>query len=247
VVGATVALALIALVVAPAVLHNVRHGAGPSVSTNNERNVILANSAYTPNYKTSQLAQRPLERLDPETRQFVERVNARNDRVARKEMLREAWAFVRAHPITTAWRISNRFRSFWGFDYVMSRRMQDHFGLSTAAMLVPLALEAGGYAIVACLALVGAAVVWRELDPSRRTLLWATPLLYMAPHLLAFSAGTYHFPVVPLLFPLAAAGASLLLDPARRATALHSRRLITAIAVFTIVQVEYAYFAIVHF
>jgi hypothetical protein len=72
-------------------------------------------------------------------------------------------------------------------------------------------------------------------------------LAYQVPYMVAFSAGTYHFPVVWLLMPLASAGLSYLYPFDREKwRALHGRRWIwVVVLVLLLVQIEYAYWAVI--
>ena len=65
---------------------------------------------------------------------------------------------------------------------------------------------------------------------------------FEVPYAVAFSGGTYHFPVIPLLIPLAAVAAQ---RPVRTWRYLReSRRAWVALGVFAVVQAEYAYYAV---
>jgi len=69
---------------------------------------------------------------------------------------------------------------------------------------------------------------------------------YEVPYAVAFSGGAYHFPVVPLLVPFAAAALSRLVeegvDGVRSLLATKGARV--ALAVFAAVQVQYAWYAV---
>lgn len=79
----------------------------------------------------------------------------------------------------------------------------------------------------------------------RLLILIAAVAAYLLPHLIAFSAGRWHLPVLGLLAPIAAAGLVELGSPRdalRRVLA--SRGLVVAIALFALLQIEYAYFVV---
>lgn len=249
--GAALVLGASVLVV-PVVLHNARLGAGFTISTNNERNLFLGNNPYTPDYKTSHLGQRGHEELDPETRAYLESFHDTAARVpaiesrpeVRAAMLHEALSYMASHPGRTALRTLNRTTSFWGFDYMASRLVQDNRGWGTMGLLPLLALEAGGYLVVAALAILGLFAFGAECD--RWWLAWLAWLVvaYQVPYAIAFSSGTYHFPAMALLVPFA--GVAL---ARRREIALRLREnkaALVAFAVFAIVQVQYAYYAAVY-
>lgn len=238
--GAALAAAVVLVLVVPVQMHDAEAGAGWTLSTNNERNLFLGNNPYTPDYKTSHLGQRSLDELPPETRAYLESFYDRPD--ARKAMEHEAISFMVRHPLRTAVRTLNRTTSFWGFDYVASREIQHWLGAGTRTALPLLAAEAGTYLAVAVLAIVGFFAFGRGSHPSWRAWLVALALAYEAPYALAFSGGTYHFPVVPLLVPFAALALSRPRVAWNRLRA--SRLAIAALVVFALVQVQYAYYAL---
>lgn len=238
--GLTVAIAA-SLFVAPVLLHNRAAGAGLVLSTNNERNLFLGNNPYTPNYKTSHLGQRSLEELSPEVRAYLESFYDRPD--AREAMKHEALVYMAAHPATTAYRSLNRATSFWGFDYLASRIVQSNRGWTERRFLPMLLVEAGGYLLVMLLALVAVFGFRDAVDGGWRWWLVALALAYEAPYVIAFSGGTYHFPVVPLLMAFAALAITRGAGAIRRAA--RSWRTVLALAVFVAIQAQYAYFAVV--
>jgi 4-amino-4-deoxy-L-arabinose transferase-like glycosyltransferase len=230
-----------AVCVTPAMFHNARLGAGWTVSTNNEWNLLLGNNPYTPNYKTSHLGQRSLPDLEPEVRAYLQGFLRQPD--ARKAMTREALRYMREHPWNTAWRTLNRIRAFWGFDHTMARQIQHHFAWPTwtlAALLVP---EAGGYCLVAWLVLAGLMCARDRLHPAGAALLLVIVVSYQAPYALAFSGSIYHVPVMGLLLPFAGAA----LAPMSSTGVLrwpcldHGRALAVVSTLFLALQLEYGY------
>jgi 4-amino-4-deoxy-L-arabinose transferase-like glycosyltransferase len=235
-----------AAVITPVVLHNAARGAGLTVSTNNERNFFLGNNPYTPSYKTSHLGQRALTELDPEVRDYLESFYERPD--ARAAMQKEAVDYVVHHPLQTAYRTLNRFTSFWGFDYLASRVIADEYELGNKGLMALLAIEAGTYLAVLVLALLVLVARKDDTDPFFRRGLVALALAYELPYMLAFSGGTYHFPVMPLLLPFAGAA----IDGFSRGktkewvrSVARSWRAWAAIGVLVLVELEYGYYAIV--
>jgi 4-amino-4-deoxy-L-arabinose transferase-like glycosyltransferase len=240
VVGVIVAAALF-----PAMRHNARNGEGWTISTNNERNLFLGNNPYTPNYKTSYLASRPLETLDPEVRDYLTSVYARAPKGRRSVLLAEAMTYVAGHPRVTLYRTFNRALAFWGFDYLGSREIQQWYQLRTKTIVPLLCLEAGCYLIVMVLALVGIFGLWGEILP--RPSLWLLGLVfsYAAPYALSFSEGLYHHPIIWLLLPFAGVTLVRLSSSAERldlAQRLRKRPLawVSIIALLAI-QIQYAY------
>jgi hypothetical protein len=211
------------------------------VSTNNERNLFLGNNPYTPDYKTSHLGQRSLDELPPDARAYLESFYTRTD--ARAAMQHAALAYMAHHPVRTLWRTLHRATSFWGFDYLASREIQKWRGGGTLATMPLLALEGGSYMMVGALALAGWFALAGACDRGWRLGCAALILAYEAPYAIAFSGGTYHFPVMPLLIPFAAVAVANAAATWQRARA--STGTIAALSVFAAVQVEYAYFALV--
>jgi hypothetical protein len=262
--GALVAATAWALLVGPVVAHNAAAGAGWTVSTNNERNFFLGNNPYTPDYKTSHLGQRSLDELSPDARSYLEGFYDRPD--ARVAMRHAALQYVLTHPARTALRTLNRATSFWGFDYIASREIQKAFDWGQRKTLPLLALEAGSYLAVLALAVV-VLVVGRgrsgdthageppapvrgaltapgqALAYDRTWCVWlvALALAYELPYAIAFSGGTYHFPVLPLLIPFAAVAVASPKATWRRLRA--SGPAWIALALLGAIELQYAYYA----
>jgi 4-amino-4-deoxy-L-arabinose transferase-like glycosyltransferase len=243
--SAGVFLVAAAAIVLPVQAHNRTAGGGFTISTNNERNLFLGNNPYTPDYKTSHLGQRELTDLAPETRDYLRGFYERPD--ARVAMQHEAIDYIVHHPGVTAYRTFNRATSFWGFDYLGSRIIQEQRGWGKKALLVMLAFEAGAYMLVMALALAGIFAFRAEVDTRARAWLVALAIAYEVPYMLAFSGGTYHFPVVGLLVPFAAlALACARARPMRDllARVAKSRGAVLALVAFVAIQIEYAYYSL---
>jgi hypothetical protein len=232
-----------ALVIAPVILYNARCGGGYSLSTNNERNFFLGNNPYTPWYKTSHFAQRPLSELPPEVQTYLKSLyEAPNRRAAMKQA---AINHIIENPGLAALRTANRARSFWGFDYLATRAIQatteDLPRYVSAAVLLA---EAGGYYLVMVLGLIGLIQCW-NWRTNLPVIGWYVAVIgaYAAPYCLAFSSGTYHFPVMGVMAPLAAIGIFALGAEGWRAT-VGSARTSVPIVLFTLMQVEYGYFTL---
>jgi 4-amino-4-deoxy-L-arabinose transferase-like glycosyltransferase len=239
--GAALTTAIAMGCVVPAQLHDQLAGAGWTVSTNNERNFFLGNNPYTPDYKTSHLGQRALDEIEPEARAYLESFYALPD--ARAAMRRAAIGFMLRHPFRTAWRTALRAADFWGFDYLATREIQNWRGWTAARALPLLALEAGSYLAIALLALAAILTLRAACEPSWRGWLIALVVAYEAPYAIAFSGGTYHFPVMPLVLPFAAVAASAGLDVVWR----RARTTLPAMigyCIFALVQLQYAYVAL---
>lgn len=242
--GAAVALtcAVAFAVTLPVVRHNVRTGGGFTLSTNNERNLFLGNNPHTPHYKTGHFAQRSLDELPPDVQNYLRSFyQSENPRQAMKQA---AMNYIREHPGITLLRTANRARAFFGFDYIASRQIQQAFGWSAVAALPLLALEAGGYLLVMTLALAG---VFAVKPFSHEGTWWLLSLIaaYAGPYCLAFSAGTYHFPMLGLVLPFAGAAVVALAD-GRWREILSRRPTWLAWGAFFAVQIEYAWFSLRH-
>jgi 4-amino-4-deoxy-L-arabinose transferase-like glycosyltransferase len=238
--GALLAACAAVVVVMPAAAHNARAGAGWTLSTNNERNLFLGNNPYTPDYKTSHLGQRSLDELDVGTRAYLESFYDRPD--ARTAMRDEALTFIRAHPFRSALRTLNRATSFWGFDYLATREIQSWLGARTAPLLPIFALEAGGYFVVAVLALLGILGKAGAGESAPRSWLLGLTLAYQAPYAIAFSGGAYHFPAMPLLMPFAGIAAAE--GTVGLKALLAGRAVRFALIAFALLQVQYAWYAL---
>lgn len=243
-----IAMAIVAAAcILPAMLHNARLGAGWNISTNNERNFFLGNNRYTPNYKTGHMAWRSLDELGPEVKAYIQDLESRPD--PRTAMTDEAVKYIREHPVNTLWRTSNRIRSFWGFDYVMSRWIQQSAGYGTVGLGIAMLFESGGYVLAMLLVIVGLFAAWRRVSVPGRWFLVGLVLAYQLPYMLSFSSGIYHFPAVGLLFPWAGLGAVFLVEKRKDAWRSLARNpwFWVAIAAFILVQVEYAYYTVAYY
>lgn len=241
---AAAAVAFTALLVAPlvpAVLHNAALGAGATVSTNNEGNLLFGNNPYTPDYKTWDQGQRELDELEPEERAYLEEhFTAGGSPEDRRHMRDQALDYVRAEPARTAWRTLNRARAFWGFDYTYSNGLHADASAPLPAIGAAALLEVGGWLVLGALALVGLVQGRGQFRPGRLALVLLVVGAYQLPHLAAFSAGRWHQPVLPLLALLAAAGLSALGSPREALPVVRqSKALLVALGLFLLIQVEY--------
>lgn len=228
------------LVVGPTFYHNVKTGGGLTLSTNNERNFFIGNNPYTPLYKTSHFAQRPINELPQHVQDYLKSMYSAPDR--RLAMKQAAMEYIKQNPGTTALRTFNRACAFWGFDYLASRVIRSTDGSKWVTLGV-LVAEAGGYCAMVMLALV--AIVFWSGHIRASALVWylVAVMAYAFPYCLAFSSGTYHFPVMGILIPLSAVGMSVLLTSGWRQV-FRSYCVWSVLLIFTAIQVEYAYFTL---
>jgi hypothetical protein len=226
----------LACCIAPVVKHQLDLGAGWCVSSNNEATVFYGNNPYTPHYKTWHLGSHT---GSPEYQAYLATFSGQADE--RSALMREAWRYILARPDIFALRTANRIRSFWGFDYIASA--SPSIG-GTAARLLCLSAEAGGYCIVMLLILCGVFLSRRSMTVWHAVLLVGLALAYQVPYALVYASGSYRFPVMGFLFPFA----GLALDEMRRGggefwrTVKRKRWLWIAVGVFVLIQLEYAYF-----
>lgn len=244
--GAIASLLLVlSLSAYPFMAHNAKMGQGWSISTNNEWNLFLGNTPYTPDYKTGHFGQRSFDQVSPEARAYMSAILPHESPYAatleqRTAMRNAALHYMAEHPVRTLYRISNRLRGFWGMDYTAARVIQNEYGLSNMAFLPLLVLEGGGYLIVIFLALSAPFLVSAQQRWSWRFLLGCVVAI-MLPYLAAFALAKYHLPVVPLLLPMAAmAGLSVTEDPGGAWTTLRRSKVWWgAVAVTIAVQAEH--------
>lgn len=231
----------VAGVTLPVMAHNAAYGQGWSLSTNNEMNFLMGNNPYTHHYKTSHLAQRRFDQMNPDAAAYFARFL---DPGGTREAMREAAIrYVLEHPGITLWRTLSRVRAFWGFDYLMSRSIQNASGGDLAVMLLYLCFEAGGYFLLMLGVISGLLLALRAGEVWPVVVLIGFVLAYQAPYTLAFSSGAYHFPVMGLLMPIAALNfsASWKTLPVHRA----GERAVfwTATCLLVLIQIEYGYHA----
>jgi hypothetical protein len=155
--------------------------------------------------------------------------------------MREAANYIAGHPLTTALRIVNRARAFWGVEYNGSRDIQNTYDLPLPAAGALLALEGGGFFLVglgALLALLQPAS-WR----GPFAFLAVTMLAYAGPYLVSFATGLHHSALVPMTSVLAASfvvQACRLPSPWRN---LFTRRALAAAFFWWALQIEYLVWA----
>lgn len=245
--GGALMLAVAALTLYPALRHNHELGAGWNISTNNERNFFLGNNRFTPDYKTGHMAWRGVNELEPAARDYILELERRPD--PRAAMADEAVTYIEEHPLNTLWRTSNRIRSFWGFDYVMSRWIQQTYGWGNLGLGVAMLFESGGYCLAMLLVIVGMLVGWRKVESPGRLFLVGVVLAYQLPYMISFASGIYHFPAVGLLFPWGGIALVHLRERGMAGLAALMRRrwFWIAAGIFLLIQVEYAYYTILYY
>lgn len=227
----------------PVMLHNNANGQGYTLSTNNEWNLLVGNNPYTPDYKTGHFGQRTFDKLEPEARAYLTDILPHqqpayatySERMAMKD---SATSYVLHHPLRTIYRMTNRFRGFWGMDYTASRELQNVYHLSNHSTLVLLALEGGGFVFVLFLAIIG---LYLRLDKRINLMAIIVITASIAPYLIAFAVAKYHTIVLPLLFPLSASALLLITSQSERKILTDNHRIaLVFIAVTTaLIQVEH--------
>jgi 4-amino-4-deoxy-L-arabinose transferase-like glycosyltransferase len=245
--GGIVMAVVAVLTILPAAYHNAKLGSGWTISVNNERNFFLGNNRFTPDYKTGHMAWRSLDELGPETKAYILELESRPD--PRKAMTDEALKYISEHPLNTLWRTSNRIRSFWGFDYVMSRWVQQSYGYGNVGLGVAMLFESGGYCLTMLLVIIGMFAAWRGVGRPGRLFLIGMVLAYQLPYMLSFASGIYHFPAIGLLLPWAGLGAVHLIEKGKQGMMLLLGKpwFWAAVIAFVLVQIEYAYYTIIYY
>ena len=161
--------------------------------------------------------------------------------VPRSALLREAIRYILERPDIFALRTMNRIRAFWGFDYYAS----SYFARTEnkARLAICLVVEAGGYCLTMLLVIGGLFLFSKGMEGRYAAFSITLALAYQLPYAVTHSAGTWHIPVMGLLFPFA----GLALDEAWQGRtggwpALVRRKWFwMAMVAFILVQIEYAY------
>lgn len=234
-----------AIFMLPVMHHNANQAQGFTVSTNNEWNLLVGNNPYTPNYKTGHFGQRSFDKLDADARQYLARFLPHHQPAdatfsERQNMRKEAIEYIMDHPMQFLYRVSNRFRGFWGMDYTASREVQNAYGTGRVPTAVMLLLEGGGFLMVLLSALLYLAVT--GLD-ARNRLIYILLGASIAPYLAAFSVAKYHTVVLPILFPLAAQGIMWITSKEWRSSELTvmSNKLLIMLLIVFLIQIEHVY------
>ncbi len=239
------ALAFGAIVAVPLVHHH-DVGAGWTISTNNEGNLLLGNNPYTPHYKTWHLGQHDFDEFDEPARSYLNsRFTTEGTLEERRAMRDEAVDYMKGHPGVTAVRTVNRARAFWGFDYTYSNGLRADWGAPPLPVAAAAgAVEVGGWLVFGALVLAGLVLGRGRFRASRLAFVLLLVAAYQIPHWAAFAGGRWHLPLLALLAPLAAAGiASLGRSPREVLARLRgSRALLVALALFLALQAEYLFF-----
>jgi len=231
-------------IITPVLLFNHSHNAGWNISTNNESNFFVGNCPYTHFYKTSHLSVRDLKLVDSAARAYIAFHQNRPD--AREAMMKASLEYIVENPGITIVRTLSRIRTFWGFDYVLTREIQKYYNLGIGSLAALLAFESGGYVLVGILIIAGLFLARDRVVPmATKYLLWAA-IAYQIPYMLSYAAGNYHFPIIWLLMPFGGAALARIVPFGAETwkTIKGNRKLWIALIVFVLVQIEYAYWVV---
>ena len=247
-IGACLITALVlTAAVLPVMQHNARAGQGMTISTNNEWNLLLSNTPYTPDYKTGHFGQRGFDQIDPDAAAWLaacipHRNPAQASLEERRSMTNAALTYMGEHPWRTLYRITNRARGYWGMDYSATRLIQQAYGMSNRAALPLLAFEAGTYLLV-IIAALSAFFIGVQLGGLHGRLIVLVIVAGMLPYLVAFALPRFHLPAIPLIMPLAALAIARLGEAPREhlRTLVRSRWWWTVIILVLSLQVEHFY------
>ncbi len=233
--------------IVPVMLHNVRAGQGMSISTNNEWNLFLSNTPFTPDYKTGHFGQRNFDQIEPEAAAWLSAcIPHRNPAIASRDertcMTNAALTYMVTHPGRTLYRISNRARGYWGMDYSATRLIQKEYGVTNSRAAPLFAFEGGTYLLV-ILAALSAFVLAVPRKGLHGGLIVAVIIAGMLPYLLAFALPRFHLPAIPLVLPLSALAIDRVLKAPRQCaeTLARSAWWWTLLAGVLALQVEHFY------
>ncbi|MCX6139700.1 MAG: hypothetical protein NTX15_02530, partial [Candidatus Kapabacteria bacterium] len=226
------------------------HGQGWTLSTNNEWNVFLSNTPFTPDYKTGHFGQRRFDQIDPQARAYMKAILPHESPYAatleqRNAMKAAALDYMIDHPLRTLYRMSNRLRSYVSMDYTASRGIQNAYGLSNALFAPLIFFEGTGYLFLLLLA-VSAPFLTKMPMAGKGALVMSIAIAGMIPYLLAFAQPRYHLPAIPLILLAAViALAEIVQNPRITWVRLRSRGLWWGIVVAIAgIQVENLYYLI---
>lgn len=243
----SLAVVVLAATVVPVMQHNARAQQGMTISTNNEWNLFLSNTPFTPDYKTGHFGQRSFDQIDPAAAAWLSAcLPHQNPAQAtldeRRRMTDAALTYMTSHPGRTLYRVSNRARGYWGLDYSATRLIQQSYGVSNLKAAPLLAYEAGSYLIV-LLATLSALVLGVSTPALPGRFVLSVIIAGMLPYLVAFALPRFHLPAIPLLMPLAAVAIDRLWSaPGESLRLLGTSRLWwTLVLVVLLMQVEHFY------
>ena len=230
----------------PVGLFHASGGHGLTLATNSEWNMLLANNAHSPDYKTGHFGQRAIADLDPSAqayiRQFFTTETAEPATAQqRQRMLDSARAYILGNPGRTLWRMASRVRGFFGCDYTAAREMQLVFGYSDRVFAGVMLLEGGFYLLI----LLGWLFSMLQNEASiglSRSFQVALLAAIIAPHVLAFSLAKYHLPFVPVMICCTAAVISHAQQNEKGRTSMFAKRrntLIILVIAVAVIQVEH--------
>lgn len=219
------------------------------INTSNSKNLYLGNSERTPLYRTWWLGSHhdvhetlpngaDPKKLDPIV------LNAEYGRLAASA--------ISHHPLLFGVRTFNRICVYFALDTFTGAYLIETYRYPKLLGLSIIALDAFVYA----LAMLGSICLIATQHGSIRSasgpwVIGVLVLLYAVPYFVSFSHPRYHFPILPLLLTLSASFAAKIIgeDRAVMCELLIRRRqwVVTAFAVFSLVQLEFVYVVARHF
>jgi 4-amino-4-deoxy-L-arabinose transferase-like glycosyltransferase len=233
------------LVMMPVMWHNHKQGQGYALSTNNEWNLLVGNNPYTPDYKTGHFGQRTFDKLPDSARAYLttflpHQQPAYATYQQRMDMRDSALHYMADHPFRTFYRVSNRFRGFWGMDYTASRELQNAYGLPRSTTSVLLLIEGGSFVIILFLAVFYLLIL---AGKHVNALTYIFVAASITPYLVAFTVAKYHTVVLPILFPLSAMALVWITSQEGRKQTLryHWKKLLFMALIIIAVQLEHIY------
>jgi len=179
------------------------------INNANAQNLFYGNNPWTPLYRTWWFGSHKAGEPDVPT-QFValhRSIGAHPPAERDRLFTRTALDHIRARPDLFVLRSLNRLQVYFAFDTYTGSFLIKRGGAGRLPGLLVLGVDALVYLLVVAAALAFFAAHWPLEPPGRRlvTLALAAALLYSVPYWLSFAHPTYHFPIVPLFLPFAAA------------------------------------------
>ena len=204
-----------ALIIAPVTVRNyVMGGDWVLISHNAGINFYIGNNPHyertvniRPGKDWAQLVEKP------EVEAGIERPSAKSH-----YFFRQSWQFISADPLGYLGLLAHKLRLFWRGDEIQ-RNLDPYYARHNSTALRLLLWKYGlafPFGLVAPLALIGMACLWRRSDADAATISALFLLVYMVSVVLFFVTSRYRLPAVPFALLLASFGLSELLRSRQR-------------------------------
>ena len=204
-----------ALIIAPVTVRNyVMGGDWVLISHNAGINFYIGNNPHyerTINIRPGKDWAQLIEK--PEVEAGIERPSAKSH-----YFFRQSWQFISADPLGYLGLLAHKLRLFWRGDEIQ-RNLDPYYARHNSTVLRLLLWKYGlafPFGLVAPLALIGMACLWRRSDADAATISALFLLVYMVSVVLFFVTSRYRLPAVPFALLLASFGLSELLRSRQR-------------------------------